>query len=367
MVRKYLVRIFILSLLLTNIGLFLIYDATVSRLISQELSPFLFVNRQLVAFLFGIIFFFFFISIPFRVWERAWFLVYLLNVILLILVFFFGRRSLGAQRWFSIFGFSFQPSELSKLFIIISISGFLIGLSKHRKSFSFKDYALIIFLILIPTMLVVIQPDLGTAIVIFASGIFVLYLFGIPTKYIVRTFFLILTILPFLWLFLKPYQQERILTFFDPMRDPLGSGYQVIQSMIAIGSGRIFGKGWLQGPQTHLNLIPEQHTDFIFSALAEEFGFVGSVLLVFLYYLLFRNIWEVWRRLKDDFGRLVVGGIFFTLLFQTFINLSMVMGMAPVVGIPLPFISFARTSLIVSYSMLGLMFNIALRSEIDIL
>ena len=209
MVRKYLVRIFILSILLTFIGLFLIYDTTVSRLTYQELSPFLFVNRQLVAFLIGIIFFFLFMSIPFRVWERAWSLVYLLNLILLIFVLFFGRRSLGAQRWFSILGFSFQPSELSKLFITISISGFLIELSKHKKSFSFKDYTLILSLILVPTMLVVIQPDLGTAIVIFTSGIFVLYLYGIPKKYIIRTFFLILTILPFLWLCKIPFQKVK--------------------------------------------------------------------------------------------------------------------------------------------------------------
>lgn len=357
------IKLLITSIILTVIGFILIYDTTAVKLIAKELSPFLFVEKQFVAFIIGLVFFSFFVYTPFSVWERLWIHLYIINLVLLILVLFFGRESLGAQRWFSIFGFSFQPSELSKLFIVISLAGFFTKLSEKRKILGVKEYILSIILISIPFFAVVVQPDLGTGIVIFVTGFFIVVLSNIPNKYLLRSIMLGLLLLPFFWIMLKPYQQQRIIIFLDPMRDPLGSGYQVIQSLIAIGSGGILGKGWLQGTQTHLSLIPEQHTDFIFSALGEEFGFLGSLVLIFLYYLMFKYTWDIWKSIKNEFGKYVIGGILFCWFFQTFVNLCMVMGLAPVVGIPLPFVSFARTSLITNYAMLGLIINIYLRGE----
>ncbi|MCX7719781.1 MAG: rod shape-determining protein RodA [Dictyoglomus thermophilum] len=361
--RKKDIKLILIVLVLTFIGFFFIYDTTATRLMAKELSPYIFVQRQFIAFLIAIAFFLFFVTTPYRVWERLWRFIYGFNLLLLILVLFFGRESLGAQRWFSIFGFSFQPSELSKLLIVISLAGFLSELDYKRKKLGFKEFVFSIILILIPFLAVMVQPDLGTAIVIFVTGIFILFLSEISYKYLLRLILLGFLLLPFLWLILKPYQQQRILTFLDPMKDPLGSGYQVIQSIIAIGSGGIWGKGWFQGTQTHLNLIPEQHTDFIFSAVGEEFGFLGGAFIVLLYYLLFKYTWEIARSIKDKFGKYVIEGILFCWFFQTFVNLCMVMGIFPVVGIPLPFISFARTSLIVNYAMLGLIINIYTRGE----
>ncbi|HOP95375.1 MAG: rod shape-determining protein RodA [Dictyoglomaceae bacterium] len=357
------IRLISIAILLTIIGFFLIYDTTATKLIAREQSPYVFVGRQVVAFVIGVFVFFIFLSIHYRNWEKGWKYLYIINILLLFLVFFFGRETRGAQRWFSIFGFSFQPSELAKLLVILSISGFFVELKTKKKYLDFVDFAVSIILISIPTLAVILQPDLGTAIVIMATGFFLIYLSEIPFKYLVRTVLLIIVLLPFFWLLLKPYQQERIISFLDPMKDPLGSGYQVIQSIITIGSGKVLGKGWLKGPQTHLNLIPEQHTDFIFSAIGEEFGFIGGVLLILLYYLLFRYTWYIWKDAKDDFGKMISGGILFTWFFQVFVNLCMVMGLAPVVGIPLPFISFARTSLITNYAMLSFLINISIRGE----
>ncbi|MFN3698906.1 MAG: rod shape-determining protein RodA [Dictyoglomus sp.] len=357
------VGLIVISGLLTIIGLIFIYDTTAGKLIAKGLSPYLFVERQLVALFIGLIFFLFCISISYRIWEKIWLYVYFINLFFLLLVFVFGRESLGAQRWFSIFGFSFQPSELSKLFIVITLAGYFTELSHKKRNLGLKDFIFSLILILIPTLAVIIQPDLGTGIIIFATGIFIIFLSSISYKYLLRLILLGFLLLPFFWIMLKPYQQERIITFLDPMKDPLGSGYQVIQSLIAIGSGGFLGKGWFQGTQTHLNLIPEQHTDFIFSVIGEEFGFLGSLILIFLYYLLFNQTWSVLRSIKDEFGKYVVGGILFCWFFQAFVNLCMVIGLAPVVGIPLPFISFARTSLITNYAMLGLIINIYMRGE----
>lgn len=357
------IKLLFISIILTILGFILIYDTTATKLIAKELSPFSFVERQFIAFIIGLAFFSFFAYTPYRVWERLWIHLYIINLCLLILVLFFGRESLGAQRWFSIFGFSFQPSELSKFFVIISLAGYFTKLSEKKRVLGVKEFVISIILIVITFLVIVIQPDLGTGIVILATGFFIIFLSNISYKYLLRLILLGFLLLPFFWVMLKPYQKQRIIIFLDPTSDPLGSGYQVIQSLIAIGSGKILGKGWFQGTQTHLNLIPEQHTDFIFSALGEEFGFLGGLILIILYYLLFKNTWDIWKSIKNEFGKYIIGGILFCWFFQTFINLCMVTGLAPVVGIPLPFISFARTSLITNYAMLGIIINIYLRGE----
>ncbi|MGB9857680.1 MAG: rod shape-determining protein RodA [Dictyoglomaceae bacterium] len=357
------IKIIILALLLIAIGLFSIYSATISRLIGKNLSPFLFVERQLTAFFIGSILFLMLLSFPYRAWERLWFVIYLLNLILLIAVLFFGRESLGAQRWFSIFGFSFQPSELSKLFIVLSFSGYFCELRKKKEELGIKEFFFSGFLLLLTFLFVFLQPDLGTSIIIALTGFFLFILGGVPKRYILKSLMIFLLFLPFFWFLLKPYQQQRIITFLNPSKDPLGSGYQVLQGLIAIGSGKIFGKGWLSGQQTHLNLIPEQHTDFIFTVIGEEFGFIGGIILLVIYYLLFYYSWQVYVNAVDDFGRFLAGGILFNWVIQTFINIAMVLGLLPVVGVPLPFVSFARTSLIANLMMLSFVINISLRSE----
>jgi rod shape determining protein RodA len=360
--KRHVLILIILCLLLILIGLFAIYSATISRLVSKNLSPYFFVKKQLFAFSIGLILSLILLSFPYRVFERLWFPLYIINLILLILVILFGKVSLGAQRWFSIYGFSFQPSELSKLFIILFLSGYFHRAKINNNELIFKDFVISSLLLLSSFLFVFIQPDLGTSIIIFLTGIFIFILAGIPKRYIIKSFMIAMIFLPFFWFLLKPYQQQRIITFLSPEKDPLGSGYQVIQGLIAIGSGRLFGKGWLNGSQTHLNFIPEQHTDFIFTVIAEEFGFVGGLILIALYYLLFYFSWKIYNTIKDEYGKLITGGILFNWLIQTFINLAMVLGLIPVVGVPLPFISYARTSLIINIIMLEFLINISLRN-----
>lgn len=356
-------KLILLTCILIIIGLFSIYTATISRLLEKNLSPFLFVERQLIALIIGLILFFLILSFPYRALERLWIFIYLINLILLIGVFFFGRETLGAQRWYSIFGFSFQPSELSKLFIILSLSGYFSKTKKKKEKLEIIDFIFSSFLLLLTSLAIFLQPDLGTAIIISLTGLFLFFLSGIPKRYIFKTIIAFALLIPFFWFLLKPYQQKRIITFLNPYKDPLGSGYQVLQGLIAIGSGKVLGKGWLSGQQTHLNLIPEQHTDFIFTVIGEEFGFIGGIILLLIYYLLFYYSWKIYVNINENFGKMIVGGILFSWLIQTFINIGMVLGLLPVVGVPLPFVSFARTSLITNLMMLGFLINISIRSD----
>ncbi|MCS7201929.1 MAG: rod shape-determining protein RodA [Dictyoglomus sp.] len=356
-------KIILLVFILIVIGLFSIYSATISRLLGKNLSPFLFVERQLIAFIIGLILFFLILSFPYRALERSWFFIYLINLILLIGVFFFGRETLGAQRWYSIFGFSFQPSELSKLFIILSLSGYFCETKKKKGELGITEFFFASLLLFLTALAIFLQPDLGTAIIIALTGLFLVFISGIPKRYIIKTIMAFILLIPFFWFILKPYQQQRIITFLNPYKDPLGSGYQVLQGLIAIGSGRVLGKGWLGGQQTHLNLIPEQHTDFIFTVIGEEFGFIGGVILLLIYYLLFYYLWKIYININENFGKMIVGGILFSWLIQTFINIGMVLGLLPVVGVPLPFVSFARSSLITNLMMLGFLVNISIRSD----
>ncbi|MCX7846086.1 MAG: rod shape-determining protein RodA [Dictyoglomaceae bacterium] len=356
-------RIILLVFILIIIGMFSIYTATISRLLGKNLSPFLFVERQLIAFFIGLILFFLILSFPYRALERLWIFIYVINLILLIGVFFFGRETLGAQRWYSIFGFSFQPSELSKLFIILSLSGYFCEAKRKRDNLGIIDFLFASILLILTVLSIFLQPDLGTAIIIGLTGFFLYFLSGIPKRYIIKTLLAFILLIPFFWVFLKPYQQKRVITFLNPYKDPLGSGYQILQGLIAVGSGKILGKGWLSGQQTHLNLIPEQHTDFIFTVIGEEFGFIGGLILLLLYYLLFYYSWKIYVNINDKFGKMIVGGILFSWLIQTFVNIGMVLGLLPVVGVPLPFVSFARTSLITNLMMLALLINISMRSD----
>jgi rod shape determining protein RodA len=273
---------------------------------------------------------------------------------------------LGAQRWLKIFWFSFQPSELMKLILVIFLARYFskpgLGLRRDVQNWGFTRAVLIPFaFICLPVFLILNQPDLGTALFIFFIFIAMLFIAQVNFKFILFILLGIVLISPVFWQFLKDYQRTRLLVFINPNADPLGAGYTVIQSKIAVASGGLFGKGWLEGSQSQLQFLPESHTDFIFATFAEQWGFVGSLVLLLLYYLLIRYALKLAQRTPDYFGRLLAGGIALTLSIQILINIAMTIGLAPVVGIPLPLLSYGGSCLLVTFLSLGILINIEKR------
>ncbi len=281
--------------------------------------------------------------------------LYLLTVMLLLAVFFFGVQSKGAQRWLKI-GIRFQPSELAKLTIPLVLAWFY----RYRiLPPSFKSIAISLLILFVPVLLIFKQPDLGTAILVAVSGLFVLFLAGLSWKYIVGGVLAIASAAPVLWMFfMQEYQKKRVLTFLNPQNDTLGSGWNIIQSKIAIGSGGLFGKGWHQGSQTQLDFLPEHSTDFILSVLSEEFGLLGvSVLLLIYLAIIFRCLY-ISMRSKDTFNRLFAGALTLTFFVYLFINAGMISGLLPVVGVPLPLVSYGGTSIITLMASFGMIMSV---------
>ncbi len=279
------------------------------------------------------------------VWYRQAYIFYILGILLLLLVIFFGISASGSKRWINFFIMNLQPSELMKIAIIVCFARYY-----HRiQSSDFQSYKYLlqpIILLLIPCYLVITQPDLGTAILIAGSGLAIIWLAGLNLKYFVYSGLILLVSLPFVISFLKPYQKSRILTFFNPDRDPLGAGYQIIQSKIAIGSGGFLGKGFLQGTQSYLEFLPEKHTDFIFTLFSEEFGFVGSMVLILLYTLLIYRIIRIGFSSRSFFAKLYCFGFASGLFLYIFVNIAMVLGLLPIVGAPLPIMSYGGSSML---------------------
>jgi len=279
------------------------------------------------------------------VWYRQAYIFYILGILLLLLVIFFGISASGSKRWINFFIMNLQPSELMKIAIIVCFARYY-----HRiQSSDIQSYKYLlqpIILLLIPCYLVITQPDLGTAILIAGSGLAIIWLAGLNLKYFVYSGLILLVSLPFVISFLKPYQKSRILTFFNPDRDPLGAGYQIIQSKIAIGSGGFLGKGFLQGTQSYLEFLPEKHTDFIFTLFSEEFGFVGSMILILLYALLIYRIIRIGFSSRSFFAKLYCFGFASGLFLYIFVNIAMVLGLLPIVGAPLPIMSYGGSSML---------------------
>lgn len=287
-----------------------------------------------------------------RTFKRWVPLLYGFGVLLLLGVLIIGTTTKGAQRWIN-FGIArFQPSEFMKLIVPLMLAYYL-----HDKAIPLKKTPFIISLIIIfvPGLLIAKQPDLGTALIVIATGFGVLFFAGLRWGWIIKISSTFLATLPFLWWKLHDYQRQRVLTFLNPERDPLGSGYHIIQSKIAIGSGGIYGKGWCQGTQAQLNFLPERTTDFIFSVLGEEFGFTGVCLLCILYFAVIIRGLIMMSHTPETFNRLTIGGIIFGFFVCFFINIGMVSGLLPVVGCPLPFISYGGTSLITWMSAFALL------------
>jgi len=293
--------------------------------------------------------------------KRWSFWIYVFGVIVLILVLVQGTIGKGAQRWLEVGGLRFQPSEVMKLAVPMMVASYL---SKKNLPPKFKDVFVACLLVLIPMLLIVKQPDLGTSLLVGCAGFFVIYFAGISWKWLGVTFAAAAVAAPLIFYFgMHDYQRQRVLTLFDPAADRLGSGYHIIQSTIAIGSGGFYGKGWLNGDQSRLDFLPERHTDFIFAVFGEEFGLLGNAILFVLY------IFIIWRGLylamkgHDTFARLLGGSLSLTFFIYLLVNTGMVSGILPVVGVPLPLISYGGTSLVTLMAAFGLLMGLRRRKR----
>ena len=295
-----------------------------------------------------------------KIWHLFSYIFYILIIFLLIWVAFYGIKVSGSQRWMNLYFIVLQPSELMKIAIILCLAKYYHRLKIDNVN-SFTSIIIVLTIILIPVMLVVSQPDLGTSILIALSGLIILWLGGVRIKYFFYSFFTFLITLPFIISFLKPYQKLRILTFLDPDRDPLGAGYQIIQSKIAIGSGGLEGKGFLKGTQSYLDFLPEKHTDFIFTLFSEEFGFLGSIVLLIIYSIIIIRIIRIGTISRSNFAKLFCFGYAFAIFIYIVVNLSMVLGLVPIVGSPLPIMSYGGSSMLAT--MIG--FGIVLSAKIN--
>lgn len=359
MVRNYIIPIS--AFVIVCLSLFTLYSAVYPKNTFDGNSVFL---RQLIWVILGWLAFLFFSRIPYRSLLNFIYPFYLLATFSLILVLAIGAMRLGAQRWIKIWWFNFQPSEFAKIAIILVLSRYFSrkGLDEIRLNvgnLSFCRGIVFPFLIIaLPFGLILKQPDLGTALLLLFIFLGMAYFSGVKLRYIISVLCLGLALSPVFWHFLRDYQKDRILVFLNPNSDPLGAGYTVIQSKIAIGSGRFLGKGWLSGTQGQLNFLPESHTDFIFGIFSEETGFLGCLFLLALYYFIVRSAFSISERSGDNFGKLFSFGIGLMLSIQVYINISMTLGISPVVGVPLPLMSYGGSSMLVNFVCLGILQNI---------
>ena len=303
---------------------------------------------------FGMFFILSFVQI--RFWHSTSYLIYFVFLILLIGVKYFGLTSSGSQRWLNFYFMNLQPSELMKVGLILFLAKYYHRIpieSVNRLKFLFLP----IFVLIFPMILVVMQPDLGTALLIASGGVTVAWLAGVRAKFFAYSILIFISLLPIAISFLKPYQKARILTFLNPEKDPLGAGYQIIQSKIAIGSGGIFGKGFLNGSQSYLDYLPEKHTDFIFTLFSEEFGFVGSVFILLLYGLIISRIIKIGNITRSNFGKLYCYSFGTAFFIYVVVNMGMVLGLLPIVGSPLPIMSYGGSSMLAMMFGLGVVMS----------
>jgi len=342
-------KLLLLILLLGIISLFAMY--------SSEMGNFSY-HTQNHLYRFSI-FFLFFIAISFfkiEFWYKFSYLFYFIVLILLFGVDLFGVTASGSKRWISLFFINLQPSELMKVSLIVFLARYYNKIP--TTNVNNLKYIFIPFLsFMIPAFLVASQPDLGTAVLIAISGLIVIWLTGFKIKYFLYSFFVLFCLIPIGISFLQPYQKTRILTFLNPERDPLGAGYQIIQSKIAVGSGGIFGKGFLQGSQSYLDYLPEKQTDFIFTLFSEEFGFIGSLILLTIYALIIYRIAVIGSESRNNFARLFCFGFAAAFFVYVAVNMSMVLGLVPIVGAPLPIMSYGGSAMLSMMIGLGIVMS----------
>ena len=339
---------FLFITLLLGYSLYILWSAT-----GQDIDM---IEKRVIQIVLGFIVMIVFAQFSPRTYEAWAPTLYVICIVILLLVDIFGYTSKGAQRWLDLGILRFQPSEIAKIAVPLMVAKFI-----HRDGCPppLKTTLQTLAIIGVPTLLVAMQPDLGTAILIVMSGIFIIFLAGIDWRFILVAVVLIAAFLPIMWFFLMhDYQRLRVLMLFNPELDPSGAGYHIIQSKIAIGSGGIWGKGWLCGTQSQLEFLPERHTDFIFSVIAEEFGFVGTIVLLILFLCLIIRGLIIASQAQTTFGRILSGGLILVFFVYVFINIGMVSGILPVVGVPLPLISYGGSSLVVLMASFGIMMSI---------
>jgi len=340
-------------ILLSVISIFIMYSTDGGKFLYHTKSHFI---KLLISFSLMMVISFFNI----KLWHITSYFIYFILLLLLIWVSVYGIKVSGSQRWIDLYFIVLQPSELMKIGIILCLAKYYHRLKINDVN-SFTSIIVSLSIIIIPIILVLSQPDLGTSILIALSGLIVLWLGGVKMKYFFISFISFLISLPFIISFLKPYQKLRILTFLDPDRDPLGAGYQIIQSKIAIGSGGLSGKGFLKGTQSYLEFLPEKHTDFIFTLFSEEFGFLGSISLLLIYSIIIIRIIRIGVISRSNFAKLFCFGFAFAIFIYIVVNLSMVLGLLPIVGSPLPIMSYGGSSLLAT--MIG--FGIVLSAKMN--
>ncbi len=345
-----------ITLLIAAIGLINLYSTTYG----METPGLPFYLKQMIWLLIGLMVMFMIAFMEYRIYSDFAYGIYLITFLLLMAVMAYGIVTSGAQRWVRIGSISFQPSEFIKISFIMALAKFF-QRPPSREGYSLRQLPFPFLLLLVPMVLILKQPDLGTAMIL------LLIFFSVLLFVKVRWSSLLIivvgggSLIPFLWRFLKEYQKRRILTFFNPEMDPLGSGYHLIQSKIAVGSGGILGKGFMKGTQSKLGFLPEQQTDFIFSALGEEWGLIGCLFLLTLYFILIFWGLRIAIQSKDRFGAILSFGVVAMLFWHIFINIGMVLGMMPVVGIPLPLLSYGGSFMLSTLIGIGLLLNVSMR------
>jgi rod shape determining protein RodA len=346
-----------LTICLSVCGVGILYSAAHDGNASELMSLF---YKQLIWYGLGFLFMIPILFFHYKHIDKWALFIYVFCIILLVLVHLVGKHVAGSTRWLSLGPFTLQPSEIAKLAVTIMLAR-IYSKNISVTGLTLRRLIMPMAVTSIPFILVATQPDLGTAGTIVLIAASMTLFIKIERKTFIGLLIVILLILPVSWQFLKPYQIERIMTLVSPERDPLGAGYHLRQSKIAIGSGQMFGKGYLQGTQKMLSFLPEQHTDFIFSVLAEEWGFAGSIMMLFLYLLLISFGVNIAHGCKDSFGTMLSVGIIAMLFWQVFINTAMIMGVLPVVGMPLPLVSYGGSSIITTLCGISILMNISMR------
>jgi rod shape determining protein RodA len=313
-------------------------------------------EAQIIRLFIALFTLFVFAWIPPRVYQKWTPFIFIAGLVLLIAVIFMGEMGKGAQRWLNFGGVRFQPSEIMKLSVPMMLAWYFNDREMPPRYLDIINAGLLTG---IPTFLIMIQPDLGTSLLIASSGAFVIFLAGIRWRILIIIFIFIATYLPMHWtFFMQDYQKQRVMTFINPEQDRLGSGYHIIQSQIAIGSGGMQGKGWMQGTQSQLEFLPERNTDFIFAVLGEEFGFFGGLVLLLAYLWIIGRGFLITLRAQETYTRLLAGAITLTFFVYVFVNIGMVIGLLPVVGLPLPLISYGGTSMVTLMASFGILMGI---------
>lgn len=340
------------------LGLLVIYSTTHQENINEGVMQI--TRRQLIHILTGFFFCLLVTIIDYHDIVKIAIPLFFLSLIMLVYVIFFGKNVGGSRRWIQLAGFEFQPAEFAKITLIIFLADFL---NKQKEEIpNFLYFSLPFFFTGILMLLIYKQPDLGTAIVFFAITLLMIFIAGISWKYIIAVFIILLSLFPIGWSFLKDYQKSRLLLFLNPEMDPLGAGYNIIQSKVAIGSGGLFGQGLFSGIQSQLKFLPAQHTDFVFAVIGEELGFMGALLLISLFILVLWKGIRIAQEAPDILGTLIATGVTSFMFIHILINVGMSMGLMPATGLPLPFISHGGTFMITNFIGIGLLLNIHLRS-----